>query len=37
LGEREIAKTRLSRACRMHPPFNESALEDPDLTALWEV
>ena len=37
LGEREVARMRLTRACGMHPEFKESALEDPDLKALWEI
>lgn len=35
LGEFEETKTRLHRACQLSEEFKTSALEDPDLKALW--
>lgn len=35
LGTQEMAKERLSRACRMDKSLKQIALDDPDLTPLW--
>lgn len=31
----EMARARLARACKMHPPFKTAALDDPDLERVW--
>jgi hypothetical protein len=36
LGDMEEAKRRLSIACKMHGEFKASALDDPDLEAMWD-
>jgi len=36
LGNIEEAKRRLSTACKMDPHFKASALDDPDLQAMWD-
>lgn len=36
LGELDAAKKRLAKACRMDSENKETALEDPDLKALWK-
>ena len=35
LGDIEEAKSRLSTACKMDPQFKATALDDPDLEAMW--
>jgi tetratricopeptide (TPR) repeat protein len=34
LGEKSEARLRLKRAFRMHPPFQEGAIHDPDLAGM---
>ena len=36
LGDIEEAKSRLSTACKMDADFKTSALDDPDLSAIWD-
>ncbi|MFX3681372.1 MAG: tetratricopeptide repeat protein [bacterium] len=36
LGDMKEAKRRLSMACKMHPDFKASALDDPDLQPMWD-
>jgi tetratricopeptide (TPR) repeat protein len=36
LGEIETAKSQLRYACRIDPRWRASALDDPDLQAMWD-
>ena len=36
LGDMDEAKSRLSTACKMEADFKTSALDDPDLSAMWD-
>lgn len=35
LGEPQVAREYLARACKLRPEFRKEALDDPDLASLW--
>lgn len=35
LGEMHETRERIRRACRLDAEFKKTALDDPDLTAIW--